>query len=161
LCRTCVFASDGLCGSRIAFWCIWHAKRQHTIFTLRWAGAVYIKSAPEHVTSNLCFCIKWDLRATKGITVRSGNETSTHYFLLGWALSGSHKKRIRTRHAELVFLHLVGSSGDVMHSGTSGMRNIDKLFSCSGGSSAVFIKSTRGHIMPNMCFCIRWDLRVT
>jgi hypothetical protein len=31
-------------------------------------------------------------------------------------------------------------------------------FSCSGGSSAIFIKSTMGHVTVNLCFCIRWDM---
>jgi hypothetical protein len=34
-------------------------------------------------------------------------------------------------------------------------------FSCSGGPSAVSIKIASGHITPNLCFCIRWYLRVT
>jgi hypothetical protein len=34
-------------------------------------------------------------------------------------------------------------------------------FSCSGGTSAVSIKSTSGHVMSNLCFCIRWKMQVT
>jgi hypothetical protein len=34
-------------------------------------------------------------------------------------------------------------------------------FSCSDGHSAVSIKSTAGHVMPNLSFCIQWDLLVT
>jgi hypothetical protein len=34
-------------------------------------------------------------------------------------------------------------------------------FSCSGGPGMVFIKTVLGHIMPNLCFCIWWDLWVT
>jgi hypothetical protein len=40
--------------------------------------------------------------------------------MLGWVWCGFHKKRTRTRYAQLVFLHLVGSAGDVMHSTTFG-----------------------------------------
>jgi hypothetical protein len=32
-------------------------------------------------------------------------------------------------------------------------------FSCSGGPGAIFIKSSMGHVMSNLCFCIRWDLQ--
>jgi hypothetical protein len=34
-------------------------------------------------------------------------------------------------------------------------------FSCSGGTGMDFTKSVVGHITPNLCFCIRWDLQVT
>jgi hypothetical protein len=33
-------------------------------------------------------------------------------------------------------------------------------FSCSGGTSTDSTKSTLGHFTPNLCFCIRWYLRV-
>jgi crotonobetainyl-CoA:carnitine CoA-transferase CaiB-like acyl-CoA transferase len=48
--------------------------------------------------------------------------------MLRWDRLGFHKKRARTRYDELVFLHLVGYAGHVMHSGVSGARNIDVLF---------------------------------
>jgi hypothetical protein len=55
-------------------------------------------------------------------------ETSTHYLLFSDATGTiSTKKRIGTRYAELVFLHL-GSTGHVVHSDASGLRNVDALF---------------------------------
>jgi hypothetical protein len=48
--------------------------------------------------------------------------------MLEWEWYGFHKKRIRTRYGELVFLHLVGYVGDVVHFGASGASNVDELF---------------------------------
>jgi hypothetical protein len=81
--------------------------------------------------------------------------------MLGWDQYGFEKKCTKTRYADLVFLHLVGSAGHVMHSGASGERNIDILFSCSGGSGTDLRKSGTRHVMLNFSFCIRWDLHVT
>jgi hypothetical protein len=78
--QTCVFASNGICGSRIAFRSIHGSKRRHTIFLAR-VGLVPFS-----------------------------------------------KKRGETRYAELVFLHLVGSAGHVVHSCASGASNIEALF---------------------------------
>jgi hypothetical protein len=41
-------------------------------------------------------------------------------FILGSARCGFHKKCTVTRYADLVFLHLVGSAGHVVHFGVSG-----------------------------------------
>jgi hypothetical protein len=43
------------------------------------------------------------------------------FFVLQWDRYGFHKKRFRTRYAELVFLHPLGSAGHVVHSGASKM----------------------------------------
>jgi hypothetical protein len=48
--------------------------------------------------------------------------------MLRWAQCGFHKKCVRTRYTELVFLHPVGFASHVVHSGASGARNIDTLF---------------------------------
>jgi hypothetical protein len=42
-----------------------------------------------------------------------------------------------------------------------GREMLTLYFSCSGGPSAVFIESVSGNVMPNLCFCILTDLRVT
>jgi hypothetical protein len=38
------------------------------------------------------------------------------------------KKGVRTRYAELLFLHPVGYAGHIVHSTASGVQNIDELF---------------------------------
>jgi hypothetical protein len=49
-------------------------------FLLWWARSGLKKSAPGHVTPNMCFSRQCDLRVTLSIPVRPGRETSTHYF---------------------------------------------------------------------------------
>jgi hypothetical protein len=48
--------------------------------------------------------------------------------------------------------------GHIVHSGASEVQILTHFFSCLGGPTADLHKSTRGHITPNMCFSIRWDL---
>jgi hypothetical protein len=56
-------------------------------------------------------------------------------------------------------LHPVGSAGHIVHFGASGARNVDDLFSCSGGPSAVSINNAIGYVVVNFYFCIQWDLQ--
>jgi hypothetical protein len=77
-----------------------------------------------------------------------------------WDRYGFDKKRLGTRYAKLVFLHLVGYAGHVVHSGASGARSVD-AFSSSGGPGVVSITSVLGHLTPNLCFHVRLDLWVT
>jgi hypothetical protein len=80
--------------------------------------------------------------------------------MLGWDQYRFDKKSIVTRYVELLFLHPVGSVGHVVHFGTSGRESLTHYFLCSGGTGTDLTKSISGHVMPNLCFCIRWDLRV-
>jgi hypothetical protein len=70
-------------------------------------------------------------------------------FMLGWARCRSHKKCTGTRYTELVVFHLVRFGGHVV------------CFGASGGPSVGPIRSTLGHVMPNLCVCIPYDLEVT
>jgi hypothetical protein len=72
-------------------------------------SAVSIKSELGHITPKLCFRIWWDMWVTSCIPMR-----------LGWAWCSFHKKRTKTRYAELVYLYPVGSTGQVVHSDVSG-----------------------------------------
>jgi hypothetical protein len=55
-----------------------------------------------------------------------------HFFYARWDRYGFHKRRTGRRYTELVFLHHVGSTGHVVHSGASGMRNVNALFLMPG-----------------------------
>jgi hypothetical protein len=66
------------------------------------------KSAQGHVTPNLCFCIRWNLRVTKCIPVRLGRETSTYYFLCS---SGIGTDSIKARRDTLCRTCVFASGG--------------------------------------------------
>jgi hypothetical protein len=65
--------------------------------------------------------------------VRSGRETSTHYFSsLGGSSIDSTKNEQGHVTPNLDFFHLVGSAGHIVHSSASEVRNVDTLFSMLG-----------------------------
>jgi hypothetical protein len=74
---------------------------------------------------------------------------------------GFNKKRVGTCYAKLVFLHQVQFAGHVVDSGASGAPKSMHYFSSLGRTSSGSTKSVPGHVMPNMYFCMQWDLWVT
>jgi hypothetical protein len=75
--------------------------------------------------------------------------------MLGWDWYRFHKMCVGICYIELVFFHLVGSTGHVVHFDAFETQNVDVLFSCSSESDAVFIKSVSEHVTLNLYFCIR------
>jgi hypothetical protein len=51
--------------------------------------------------------------------------------------------------------------GHVVQFGASGAQNNDTLFFILRWDYTHSTKGASGHVMPNLCFYIRWDLRVT
>jgi hypothetical protein len=89
-----------------------------------------------------------------------GCETLMHYFScsggLGVAQCNFRKKCPGTHYAQLVFLHLVGSAGHVVHSGASGPLNIDALFFKLRWAWCSFHKKCASLITSNLSFASVW-----
>jgi hypothetical protein len=138
------------------------------------------KSALGHVRPNLGFCSRWDLRVTQSILVRPGHEMSTYYFSCsGGSGAISIKMPWHTLRRTWVFasggictscsafwcIRAAKRPRTIFHGWVGpvrlGREILTHYFSCSGGHGAVSINSALGHVTPNLCFYIRWDLRVT
>jgi hypothetical protein len=64
--------------------------------------------------------------------------------LLRWDQYGFYKNRVRAGYVELVFLRLMGFVGHIVHSSTSGVRNVDTLFFNHGWDRYGFHKKRVG-----------------
>jgi hypothetical protein len=76
----------------------------------------------------------------------SGHEMSMHFFHARQDRYRFDKECIRTCHAELVFLHPMGSAGHVVHSGESGRNLRSKGFKFKFHSFWIILLTPNCHL---------------
>jgi hypothetical protein len=86
--------------------------------------------------------------------VRSGHEMSTYYFYAQVGLVRIPQRGVGIRYIELVFLYSDRSAGHIVHSGVFGCETLMHYFLCSGRPGVDPTKTTVGHVMSKLCFCI-------
>jgi hypothetical protein len=147
--RPCVFASCGICGSRSAFHCVRSAKGRRTIFHTQ----VRLVQIPQKACQDT-------LRRT--------------FVFSSIGIFGSHSafRCIRATKCRRAILHArLGPVRISQKIGICGSRSAfwcvcatkgrRPLFFMLGGTDSDSTKSAPGHVTPNLCFCIRWDMWVT
>jgi hypothetical protein len=72
--------------------------------------------------------------------------------MLVWDLYGFDRKHVGASYAKLVFLHPVGSVGHVVHSGASGVQNVNALFLMLGWDQYRFHKKCAGTRYAELMF---------
>jgi hypothetical protein len=108
--RTFVFASDEIYGPRSTLWWVRGAKHRCNIFHSRLGQArIPQKRARTCYTKLMFLCSD---------TVKERNVNAL-FFMLGWAGCYFHKMHVGTHYVELVFLHSLGSAGNVLCSSVS------------------------------------------
>jgi hypothetical protein len=117
---TCVFASGGICGSRIAFQCIRGTKHQRTIFHGRVRPVWISQKAHRDTLRGTCtFASSGICGSHSAFWCVRGVKHRCTIFMLGWDLYIFHKKARRDRLHQTCVLHPVGSVGHVVHSSMS------------------------------------------
>jgi hypothetical protein len=132
------------------------------LFLLKWAWCGFYK---KHTGTRYADPVFLHLVGYAGHFVHSSESKvrniDTLFFMLRWIRCGLNKNRTRTRCVKLVIFASGGICGSC--STFLCLRAMKRrcTFPCLGGPDAVFIESASGHVTPNLCFCIRWVLRVT
>jgi hypothetical protein len=109
-------------------------------------GAVSIKSTERHVTSSLCFYIRWDLRVIDCILGSLGREMSVHYFSCSGGPDVVSPKSASTH----VTPNLCFASGGIYGSRSCSHKNLTacvelgRTLFCKVSTDAFLFKATKG-----------------
>jgi uncharacterized membrane protein YsdA (DUF1294 family) len=162
LCRTCVFVSSGICGSRSALRYIRGTKHRRTIFHSRVGLMQFPKMCSGTRYDELAFLHPMGSTGQVVHSTMCGRETSSHYFLCSGGLGAVFLKSV-SGHVTLKLCFCIW--WDLRITQCIPLRprreTSTHYFLCSGGLGAVFLKSVSRHVTPKLCFCIQWDLRIT
>jgi hypothetical protein len=97
-------------------------------FILRWARCHFHKKRRDMLHRTCLFASSGIYESPSALHCVRGVKYRRTIFHAQVHRVGFHRKCTGTHYAELVFLHLVGSVGHVVHFGASGPRNVDALF---------------------------------
>jgi hypothetical protein len=118
------------------------------------------KSALRHITPNLCFVSGGICRSHSAFCCIRDAKCRCAIFYSRVKLVRIPQKAHRDTIRQTFVLHLMGSVGKVVHSVRPGCESSMHYFSCSGGTGLDSRKSATGHVMLELRFCIRSNLRV-
>jgi hypothetical protein len=91
-------------------------------------GTDSTESSPGHIEPNLCFASGRICGSRSALCCVRGAKRLHTIFLLVWDRYGFKNKCVETCYDKILFLHLVGYAGHIVHSSVSGVRNIETLF---------------------------------